>query len=86
MADTDQDIQQESTQTEEALNGAEDSAIAPETDAPPTPKSGGAAAISLSDAIITSLPRICPQADGRGARPILRRFKLISLVKFNLSR
>lgn len=43
MADTDQKIQPDGIQPEEAMDGAEDSAIMPESDAAHTSKSGGAA-------------------------------------------
>jgi flagellar motor switch protein FliN/FliY len=43
MADTDQEIQQDGTQPEAAIDGAEDSAIISDSGAPHTPKSGGAA-------------------------------------------
>ena len=43
MADTDQDIQQDGAQPQEAMDGAEDSAIMSEPGAPQASKSGGAA-------------------------------------------
>jgi len=43
MADTDQDIQQDGTQPEEAIDSAEDSTIISESGAVHTSKSGGAA-------------------------------------------